>query len=322
VTAIKRGNPAQAEALKLSWRSHTVSRLALGTAQLGMDYGIANIDGKPDLDRAKSIVRAALAEGINFFDTAQGYGASETVLGAGLAAGARAAQAVSVVTKIAPDFAAADRIAGSLRESLAKVGVPRFFGVLLHGADALGHWGERFRPLFERLLADRLTDYIGVSIYTDDEMETALGIPEIDIIQLPFNVFDQRALAKNWFNRAQGAGKLLIVRSIFLQGLLLLDPKALPSHMSFARRPLDRWRRFCRSAGVSSKEACIGFVLKSADGAAVVFGAETPAQVAETASLAKVWEKQPFSPAEWDEIGREADPRLINPSLWTARGAI
>lgn len=56
------------------------NRLVLGTAQLGMSYGIANKTGLPDLATATAIVQTAWESGICEFDTAQAYGKSEQVL--------------------------------------------------------------------------------------------------------------------------------------------------------------------------------------------------------------------------------------------------
>lgn len=301
---------------KLLWRGERLSRLSLGTAQLGTDYGIANTGGKPDLDLARQIVRTALAEGIDFFDTAQGYGGSEEALGAGLSDGRQGAEAL-VITKIAPAVADdPERAAALIKESLAKVKITSFFAVLLHSRGSLSDWKARGLPTFEYLKKLGLTRHVGVSIYTEEEMEFALGAPEIDLIQLPFNVFDQRASVNGWFDRAEAAGKLLIVRSIFLQGLLLLDPDALPESMAFARHPLSLWREACRRAGLSPKEASLGWALTQAKGAAVVFGAETPEQVTEIAGLAASWIGREFPAADIAGLAAAGEPRLINPSLW------
>ena len=53
----------------------------LGTAQLGFDYGVVNRAGKPEFESACEIVSAAWQGGVRQFDTAQGYGESEAVLG-------------------------------------------------------------------------------------------------------------------------------------------------------------------------------------------------------------------------------------------------
>jgi len=57
------------------------SKLVLGTAQLCLDYGIANKSGKPEENKAFEIMKYAAENGINYFDTAYSYGNSETTIG-------------------------------------------------------------------------------------------------------------------------------------------------------------------------------------------------------------------------------------------------
>ena len=54
-------------------------KLCIGTAQLGMDYGITNAKGQVNIDEAKKILQLGLR--IQTLDTAQAYGCAETVIG-------------------------------------------------------------------------------------------------------------------------------------------------------------------------------------------------------------------------------------------------
>ena len=75
----------------------------LGTAQLGMSYGIANKIGKPDYKTAENIIKTAWSLGIREFDTAQGYAESEQILGkvfSSLGINNR----VSVISKLHPKY--------------------------------------------------------------------------------------------------------------------------------------------------------------------------------------------------------------------------
>src|SRR6056297_432337 len=56
-------------------------KLCLGTAEFGLDYGVANKYGKPSLEKAFEMLDFAFERGIHFFDTAQAYGNAEEVLG-------------------------------------------------------------------------------------------------------------------------------------------------------------------------------------------------------------------------------------------------
>ena len=69
---------------------------------------------------------------------------------------------------------------------------------------------------------------IGISILNLDELEKALKNRDIDLIQLPFNVLENRwnKIIKKIY-KARANGKIIQVRSIFLQGLLLTSDKKL-----------------------------------------------------------------------------------------------
>lgn len=294
----------------------TLSRLALGTAQLGMDYGIANVAGKPNSQRAEEIVSAALDAGINCFDTAQGYGDSEAVLGSALKS-LGVSDGALVVTKLASEIEPGDDISAAVGRSLAAVGTGRLFGLLLHRQEALDLWAASWRPLLEPLRDQGLVDYLGVSVYDNDYMDRALFIEGVDLIQAPFNVFDRRAQRYHWFERAAAAGKVLFVRSVFLQGLLLREPADLPAEMDFARGPLADFRAGCDEAGLTPLEAGLGYVLAAATGAVVIFGAETPEQVTEIAALARRWETAEFPVAAFEGLGQPDDSPVIDPRKWT-----
>ena len=58
-----------------------ISKLAIGTAQFGSIYGIANKTGKIKYSEAKEIIKFAKKNNIKTIDTASAYGESEKLLG-------------------------------------------------------------------------------------------------------------------------------------------------------------------------------------------------------------------------------------------------
>ena len=120
----------------------TVS-LVLGTAQLGLSYGIANKTGQPNLDQAQAIVQEAWNHGVREFDTAQGYGISETVLGKTLKK-LGTAQDAKVVSKFDPalNHQDKDQLSSSLEQTLEQLAVPQLYGMMLHREALLELWEE------------------------------------------------------------------------------------------------------------------------------------------------------------------------------------
>lgn len=273
----------------------------LGTAQLGMRYGIANTAGKPNLKEILGIVQCAVQNDIWFFDTAQDYGDCEDVL-AQCFHQLKITEKVNVISKInSPSIA-------SVRASLKKMGLKSLYGLLWRGANPNLHF-------FEKLKAEGLVRSFGVSVYREEEVESALENEAVQIIQLPFNIFDQRAITKRWFEKAEKRGKTIFVRSVYLQGLLLMKPSLLPSHLSFAKPYLEKYAGFCLEKGLSPQEIAMDFVLKYAHGSKIIFGVEKMEQLAQNLSLfRKIASKPSMERTDFSAAG--FPERLINPSLW------
>lgn len=288
----------------------------LGTSQLGGPYGIANTSGKPDFAEAFEIVQAAWEKGTRVFDTAPVYGESEAVLGKCLEKLHEGTEA-KIVSKIHPDFheQSEEALYESVRKSLDRLQVPTLHGLLLHRGAFLKEWGEKYRPLFERLKMENFVEQSGVSIYTAEEFNRALEIPDLDCIQLPFNIFDQRAMQLGWFGAAKKGNKKIFVRSIYLQGLLLMDPRNLPARVGFAKEALQVYRAWCGGLKLSPREAALQFVLDQAGGCPIVIGAETKHQVIENIEYFNMGDGQKLGPFELSLKGAELE-KLITPTLW------
>ena len=295
-------------------------RLVLGTAQLGMPYGVANAGGKPDPGLAREIVATAWAGGIRHFDTAQCYGDSEAVLGDCLAA-IGANQTAQVTTKLSAelDHANPARLTASARQSLERLGLPRLFALLLHDEARLCAWDQGFFPALAELQEAGSVEYGGVSLYSPDRLDTALALRGCGVVQVPANVLDQRFAAHGLREKTSRRGVQVFLRSVFLQGLLLLSPDRLPPGLSAARKPIERFGALCRDLGFSSRAAAMGYVRERHPQAMVLFGADTPAQVEENlADFARPLPSEALAAME-AAFAAPLPEAIVNPSLWPAK---
>lgn len=273
----------------------------LGTAQFGMPYGVANTVGKPNLEEILSIVQCAVQNDILFFDTAQDYGDCEDIL-AQCFHQLKITEKVNIISKINSPCIA------SIKALIKKMGLKSLYGLLWRGANPDIHF-------FEKLKAEGLVHSFGVSVYREEEVERGLENEAVEIIQLPFNIFDQRAITKRWFEKAEKRGKTIIVRSVYLQGLLLMKPAQLPSHLYFAKPYLEKYAGFCLEKGVGLREVAMNFVLKYAHDSPIIFGVEKMEQLVENLSLfRKIVSKPSVERTDFSAAG--FPERLINPSLW------
>lgn len=297
--------------------SNQTSRLVLGTAQLGMDYGIANTTGQPVYNMAMSIVQEAWEYGLREFDTAQAYGQSERILGQvfkdlGIADDAR------VITKFAPDVDHSDMAAinKALETSMNKLGVESLYGLMLHREDMLELWKKGLKNNLMGIVDySGRVEHIGVSVYLPERAIQALNSDGISMVQLPANILDRRFEKAGVFELADNVGKTIYIRSIFLQGLLLMSPDTLPEHMRFVAPVLKRLNSLTRNVKLNIKELCIGYIKNAFPHCRLVFGAETPAQVRENLKFWNVVWPDGLTQRIQTEF-EDVDEMILNPFLW------
>ncbi|MBN1615181.1 MAG: aldo/keto reductase [Deltaproteobacteria bacterium] len=259
------------------------SRLVLGTAQLGMPYGIANRTGKPDYKKAYDIVHAAWEGGVRCFDTAQAYGDSERVLGRALSSLRKPLQEPLIVTKLDPmlDITNPKATDKAIQGSLRRLKVERLYALMFHFEElppslALNNG---LKDLLSGYRRDGLIGHIGISVYTPKSALQALQCDLIDLVQVPTNVLDRRFLNAGVFDLAMEMGKEIFIRSVFLQGLLLMDSDRLPASMDFAAPVVRSFTNVSESAGVPRIVLAFGYVRLRFPRTRVIFGAETVDQV-------------------------------------------
>lgn len=285
------------------------SRIALGTAQLGLPYGVANRTGQVGEADARAMLTRARAAGVDTLDTAISYGTSEAVLGA------IGVDAFRVVTKLPGLPEGTTDVGGWVRQavagSLRRLGVGAVHAVLLHRpADLLGARGAELHRALLALRADGLASHLGISIYAPAELDALWPREGLDLVQAPFNVLDRRLAASGWLDRLAGDGVEVHTRSAFLQGLLLMPPAQLPVGLARFRPTLDAWAAWIADAGVPALAACLAFVLSHGAVARAVVGADGPGQLGEILRAAAT----PAPPVP-PQLSSE-DPDLIDPSRW------
>lgn len=277
--------------------AHPASRLVLGTAQLGVEYGIANTSGQPERDIARSMVKAAIANGISYIDTARSYGDSETIIGEVIKQGWEGR--CKIITKLptlsgCPSDASTDVVNAfvdaSVYQSCSALNMKRLDVLMLHRASHLLDWnGAAWKRLCELKEQDVISE-LGVSVQTPDELESALASPHVTHIQMPYSVLDWR-----WdsviplLREIKKSRKLVVhVRSALLQGLLCSEEHGLwrRAHVENPDNIIHWLKQKSQQALAENvMEFCLQYVnaMDWVDG--VVVGMETPAQLAENLAL-------------------------------------
>lgn len=267
------------------WRDERIPMLVLGAAQLGLPgYGVANTTAGLTRERAAAIVQAAWRQGVRFFDTAQAYGDSEQKLGHAFRQLNPADSQPRVMTKLDPalDLKQQDIIAAGVARSRENLGLATLWGLLLHRFDALRNWGDGLGSALKNARRDGVVRHLGVSVYTVPEALEAIEHPDMDIIQLPANAWDDRIVSQGVLDAAKQKGKLLFVRSVFLQGLLLLKPAEIRMKVPGAKEASAVWWRLCQRFACSPLELALDWAREL--NLPLVIGAESAEQVGEIAN--------------------------------------
>ena len=285
-------------------------RLALGTVQFGLAYGIANQGGQTSRLEAGAILEHASACGIDMLDTAIAYGDSEQCLGE---IGIQNWKVISKLPAMPADCTdVRGWVAESVQASMDRLGVEHLYGLLLHRPQQLlESQGEQLFRALEALKADGLVAKTGVSAYGVNELDALAPHYRFDLVQAPFNVLDQGLLSSGWMKRMAIEGTELHVRSLFLQGLLLMTPSARPQKFSRWADLWQEWDSWLRQSGLSPLQACTRYVLSFPEIAKAVTGVDNLVQLRQIVDAASG--ALPLMPPL---TLRCDDPDLINPSRW------
>ena len=253
-------------------------RLALGTAQFGLAYGLNNQAGQPAPAAVAAILAAAQAAGLTLLDTASAYGNSEARLGE--LAGEN--PAFDLITKVPAGPPA--QVARHLAESLARLRRARLYGAMFHAFGPLQAEPAAWQAL-QMARASGQVARIGVSLYHPHEAEWLLAQDwTVDLVQVPYNALDQRFAEV--LPRLAARGVEAHVRSAFLQGLLLREPAALPAFFRPLAPKLTRLRALAAAAGVPLPAALLLFAAGAPGVARAVIGVDSVANLHENLAAA------------------------------------
>lgn len=282
-----------------------MAKIALGTAQFGLDYGINNPRGKVPETEVFEILDYASAQGLDMLDTAAAYGDSESILGSYLARGSR----FDVVSKLpagAPDGT-------PFETSLKKLGVATLYAYLVHDFASF-LLQPRIWPDLVRFKERGLIRKIGFSLYYPEQaaaLEKTGIIP--DLVQVPYSVFDRRFA--DHFAAMKERGIEIHVRSVFLQGLVFKRPDELRGPFEKLRAKAEALRRIADAAHVSISALCLDFALLEPFVDRVVIGVDSLENLRENLeNLSHIGAVRAVRP-ELESL-REEDERILLPYLW------
>jgi len=287
----------------------SASRLALGTAQFGLPYGIANTSGQVAMNVGREILFVAREAGLRTIDTAVAYGTSEARLGE---IGVEGWCVITKIPRVPPNTQnVTEWVRKTVLGSIERMHLSTLGAVLMHrSSDLLEPYGDEIHDALLKLKDEGRIGKIGISIYDPDELIHLRPQFTFDIVQAPFNVYDRRILTSGLLERLNAEGVEVHVRSSFLQGALLLRATSLPGYFSQWSHLWSAWAEWLSRYRLTPLEACLRFVLCEKRIARAVVGVDSVNQLREI--LVSLGDQVSVPP---DELSTD-DPDLINPYRW------
>lgn len=284
--------------------------LILGTANFGLNYGVANKHRMLSEAEIQGILSWAQINGISRFDTAMAYGSAQNLLGRYL----DTTKNIDVDSKLDPaSCKSSDIIISTTKEILKNLGIGQLSVLYLHDENLLNSSSAyEISKGVNKLLELGLAKQVGVSIYSEEGItRSKRHIPELSVFQVPENICDRRLLDSEIVKSLHEAGNTFIVRSVFLQGLLLMEPSAIPPNLRLAKKNVQELIEFSGKKALTVAELCLAYARSISWVNGIIVGAASLDQLKEVSKIV------PSLPEGWVSEISTLPSEIIDPRKWS-----
>jgi aryl-alcohol dehydrogenase-like predicted oxidoreductase len=281
-------------------------KFILGTANLGSRYGISNVNHY-DRDLSRRVINHALIRDIDTFDTAAEYGFAEELIGEL----AHLNPETKTITKIpVQENYTYEYVINCLESSLDKLKQEKIYGLMFHDPD-IGKKKE-IPEISKKLLDTGKLEHLGFSAYKVEALLDAKEMnPNWTIFQVPENILDRRLKNSLEMIDMAKSSNVIFVRSIFLQGLLLIESTNLPGKFQKYEKIFREFQLFAENMGVNTLDLCLSYASEISWSSGNIVAAASISQLDEILDfnfvdiefdkLESLPEKV-LDPRRWDEI--------------------
>ena len=267
------------------------SRICLGTAQIGLNYGAANVSGRPSDAACDRLLSRSIELGLLRWDTAPVYGDAETRIGSFLRR-CRRRDEVRVISKLSSppeDLRETELLrwlASEIDTSLRALGIERLEAWLVHEPELLSRYGDALWDAMSAQVDRGVVRRIGASVYNVEEVHQALCQSDCGAVQISLNLLDSRFPQSGVLDQCQRRDLAVYARSALLQGVLTMRPDELPTGLTHLKRPLEQLRNVLEQFGVQPLDVALPHVLSHAQVDYVVIGVDGVSQLEDNLSRA------------------------------------
>jgi aryl-alcohol dehydrogenase-like predicted oxidoreductase len=285
-----------------------VSKFILGTANFNRSYGLAQ-KKNPDLEQIGKILTFAQAKDFNHFDTANSYGDAQKILGNFL----DHCNEVKIDSKIGnQECGSVESILESVQKSIAKLKINKLSTLYLHDANSLlGNNRSATCHGLMKVLDMQLADYIGVSVYSlNDLLECKKALPNLTRFQVPENICDRRLINSKEMLDLSLANNEINVRSIFLQGLLLMPIEHIPKNLRESSKSLKDLDEYAKKEGVTRADLCLAYAKSISWASKIIVGVESITQ------LKAIYDSNYKLKSKWENSISSVSELIADPRKW------
>lgn len=291
--------------------------IVLGTAQLGLNYGINNVAGKPSKKLVYNILDCAYDYGIKDLDTATAYGDSELVIGEYIRKTNRQFDISTKLPLLKETGDISNVIERQFKTSLKNLGIDKIKTYYLHTfADCKK---EKVLSALLSLKSDGYIENLGISIYEPVELEYIIKFLKdiIDVVQIPFNIFDVRWTKCNLLQKCSENNILINARSIYLQGLAFIDCNSTLSKSLAASMFLEYVQSLSQKKDTTIEKVLFDYVNFYEELSSIIIGCETLSQLLDNiAIINKPSVLQEKDISEILEKMANVSEKMIDPRKW------
>ena len=306
----------------MNFDKNKISKITLGTVQLGMNYGINNAEGKPSEELASQVLETAINGGITSFDTSSDYGTSEKVVGDFFKS---KKDKPIIVTKFGvgkfedglSDNDVEKIIRTQVENSLERLHYDKLPLLLSHSEKDLEVYGKTLVNVLKKLQSENLVDKVGASLNHFSYVDMVLENDIFEAVQLPLNMMDVKNANGKEIKKLAEKDVMVFIRSVFLQGLFFRDPETLPNGvLQNAKEPLKKVRKIAEEENMSIAGMAISYIRDLKGVSSLVMGAEKPEQVKENIDLINVKGISDLAREKLTYAFKDVDERVLQPWLW------
>jgi aryl-alcohol dehydrogenase-like predicted oxidoreductase len=284
------------------------NNIIIGTAQLGTNYGIANTEKNININKKIEFLNFAYKNGLISFDTAYAYKNSHKIIGKWIREYKLNPELSSKIPNLKLyKYKDIDII---FNEILKELNVKKLKNLLLHNPEDWNN--KKIKIYIENKIKDNIISKFGISIY---DIQSIPQDDLIKVIQLPGNIFNQKILISDKLNKFIETGGLVQVRSIFIQGLLLMEPSKIPNKFDQIKKGLIHFANISKELKIDKKYLAIKCVKYLLPQAQVILGFDTINQIQSLLNVGNEDIKE-SDVKEILKVGRSYDNKLWDPRTW------